>query len=211
MAKTDNELSSHLRWNCLHFISRNFRSVQQYCSRTVTKIFHRPVLTRFHFFLSGFEFAVCSKDAVFLAFLQPWLRNHCYTAVPMPKWMLNSSIFLAKEHMLTLSKLGTASLCGAWSVCPLQPYGLGLPSAWPHSRFLNAQIIHLGKDLMDIQKTECSGYILEDRIWERMYINRLAGELMGQMLHLLALPSLIFGGSSNNMQFSSKFCSKIFY
>lgn len=176
----------------------------------MTKIFHRLVLTSFHFFLPGFEFAVCSKDAVFLAFLQPWLRNHCYTAVAMPNWMLNSSIFLARERMLTLSKLGTASLCGAWSVCPPQTHGLGLPSAWTHFRFLDIQIIHLGKDLMDIQKTECSDYILEDRSWERMYIEMLLGELVGQMLHLLTLPSLIFGGSSNNMQLSSKFCFKIF-
>lgn len=92
--------------------------------------------------------------------------------------------------MLTLSKLGTASLCGARSVCPPQPHGLGLPSAWTHSRFSDAQIIHLGKDLMDVQKTECSDNILEDRSWERMYIKRLLGELMGQMFHLLALPSL---------------------
>lgn len=183
IAKPDNELSSHLRWNCLHFITRNFSSVQQYCSLTVTKIFHRPVLTSFHFFLPGFEFAICSKDVVFLAFLQPWLRNNCYTAVPLPNWLLISSIFLARECVLTLSELGTASLCGAWSLCPPQPHGLGLPSAWTHSRFLDAQIIHLRKDVMDIQKTECSDYILEDRSWECMYIKRLPGELMRQMLH----------------------------
>lgn len=157
MAKTDNELSSHLRWNYLHFNSRNFEQ----CSVIVTKILHRPVFTSFHFF-------PWQSTLKMLAFLQPWLRNYSYTAVPMPNWMLNSSIFLARERILTLSKLGTAGLCGAWSVCPPQPHGLGLPSAWTHSRFLDAQIIYLGKDLVDIQKTEFSDYILEDRSWERM-------------------------------------------